>query len=140
MDRRNLYKWVNFRSATTTEKPKEKKTGGPHYFAWFEGKLWPEKPTHPITEQEAKSPAYNGSYFVAYFDSDGRLLTIQKILNGKPDWRSEYKYDSAGMAVEWVRTDGEGHRVAFDVDADGKLKKQASGQVTMPEQKVPNSN
>lgn len=63
-------------------------------------------PNGPITESEAKK---RQAYIVAHYDTEGRLVRIEKHLNGRVQWADSYEYHGDKL-VKRVGTNWEGKR------------------------------
>lgn len=69
-------------------------TGGPFYFKRFSADYSKiKKPIDEITEAEAIK---RRAYFIAYFDSQGRVVSIEKKLADKMLFKEIYEYDQFG--------------------------------------------
>lgn len=100
-----------------------KRVGGPYYFGSVDIlKKLPAKVSHPLTETEAKR-RIDSAYYEAFYNDDGRLLSLQKHLNGQRDWRHEYTYTAAGKLTSYVET-YDGKSVEYKVDEIGKSHRQ----------------
>lgn len=78
------------------------------YFSWAALKTYPPKPTDPqseswATEQETKG----GSYYVAEYCQDGRILSLTKRLGKATFFRYDYSYNGSKL-VEVRLTDADG--------------------------------
>lgn len=67
--------------------------GGPYYFQGWDGYHIPFRPVKEITANQAKALK---AYYVAYFDSDGKIISFTKYLYGKFDYGDNYIYDAKG--------------------------------------------
>jgi hypothetical protein len=81
--------------------------GGPYYFESFRGYSLPLHPEGPIAEAEAKS---RRAYIVAHYDADGRLVRIEKRLDGRVQWADTYEYHGNKL-VRRIGINWEGRRV-----------------------------
>jgi hypothetical protein len=70
---------------------------GPRYYGSFATYHIPFRPIEPLTQAEAKSWE---AYYVAYFNTDGKILSFAKYLDGKREFSDEYTYDSMGIPVK----------------------------------------
>ena len=72
------------------------------YFSWAQLKTNPAKPTDEITLEEAQAREAAGeAYYIATFDTLGRLRSLEKRLGGKTFFRYGYAYPDG----EPVRSD-----------------------------------
>ena len=95
--------------------------GGPHYFSSLSAKSLPETPKNLISETEAKRPDREGAYYVAHFDQQGRLLSLEKVYKGKNIGRSTYRYDGRGKLLSGEVTEPDGPTLSYRADPSGKL-------------------
>ncbi|MGE0118433.1 MAG: DUF6156 family protein [Dongiaceae bacterium] len=96
----------------------DQKIGGPYYFQSFEGKSHPWMPVGEVQEDDKPDDAY----YAAYFDSNGRIVRLEKYLSSHRQWTYEYAYDSNGKAVAGRYVDDKTNTVKDLVfDSDGKL-------------------
>ena len=95
-------------------------TGRPYYFHTFDGTYHPWIPRDKIEEEDFWP---DDAYFVAYFDSDGRVIRLEKYLQGDREWTYEYDYDPSGKVVSGRFIDGKSN-VARELilDTEGHLR------------------
>jgi hypothetical protein len=109
---------------------KEPRVGGPYYYASFKTKSLPEEPTRELSTEEALQ-AGRSSYYVAYFNSQGRLERFTKYLNGKKDWESTYEYSSDGLVTRGLTVSAEPKgtlKIEHVFDRKGRLERQIKTQ------------
>ncbi|MBI3755451.1 MAG: hypothetical protein HY265_04735 [Deltaproteobacteria bacterium] len=67
--------------------------GGPYYFKDIKNSAAPYEPVDEINYEEA-SNLY--TYYEAYFNDDGRIVSLKKYQKGKLEWSDKYVYSPAG--------------------------------------------
>lgn len=82
-------------------------TGGPHYFERVEmikKSDIPVRPVRPLTADEAYK---RNSYGVAFFDSEGRIVSYEDMVDGKIAWAGKFYYEDDGrIKAEYRNSDG----------------------------------
>lgn len=68
--------------------------GGPYYYGSFADYKIPFQPIEELTQEKAK---LRESYYVAYFDGDGRIVSFTKYFKGKKEFHDGYTYSSGGL-------------------------------------------
>lgn len=69
-------------------------SGGPYYYESWEGYGVPFKPRGSLRFDEAKKLV---SYYEAYYDATGKIVSFTKYLNGQIEWADKYFYSSTGL-------------------------------------------
>jgi hypothetical protein len=69
--------------------------GGPHYFKDLAVSSDPIG-TRLVDKFEIEADKRPNYYFVGYFDNEGRLVRVQKYLNGKLEIDTQYSYEPDG--------------------------------------------
>jgi|WetSurMetagenome_2_1015567.scaffolds.fasta_scaffold00263_28 hypothetical protein len=77
-----------------TDKPKL--SGGPFYFENAMRKMKADFPVRPVDAITAEEISKYKTYYVAFYDEKGRIISCEKILHGKTHWLSKYIYSSSG--------------------------------------------
>lgn len=67
--------------------------GGPYYFKDIKNSSAPYEPVDEINYEEAGN-LY--TYYEAYFNDDGRIVSLKKYQKGKLEWSDKYQYGAAG--------------------------------------------
>lgn len=67
--------------------------GGPYYFKDIKNSAAPYEPVHEINYEEAGN-LY--TYYEAYFDDNGRIVSLKKYQKGKLEWSDKYQYGATG--------------------------------------------
>lgn len=86
------------------------------YYAGWSGYRHPIHLDHKITEAEAQAIAARGAYLIGYFDAEGRLIRVVKMLNDRVFFEHAYAYHPNGRLAQ-VRTVAVDGRV-FSADYD----------------------
>ena len=73
------------------------------YYGGFNGYSFPLRLKHLKTRAEAE--ASGAAYYVARYDGHGRLVEVQKVLPGGPDFRHEYVYAADGTLMRVTITE-----------------------------------
>ncbi len=91
-----------------------KYVGGSYYFESFSGYNIPFVPQGHITKAEAFN---RNTYYVATYDSDGKLLEFKKVLNGKTIFIDKYIYNNInGKLVSRELTKENGEKIINSFD------------------------
>lgn len=77
------------------------------YFEVVTGYSAPVVPHGEITYQEALK---RRTYYEIIYNNQLKIKTVQKYLDGKPDFKYEYSYDKKGMISSWITINAEGMR------------------------------
>lgn len=86
--------------------------GGPYYFASWVGYGVPLRPVDQISLEKAKSLR---SFYEAYFDDEGNLISFTKHLDGEVEWVDTYHYDQRRLiARKMTKANGEVVEQRFD--------------------------
>lgn len=67
--------------------------GGQYYFKDIKNSAAPYEPVDEINYEEAGN-LY--TYYEAYFDDNGRIVSLKKYLKGKLEWSDKYQYGATG--------------------------------------------
>lgn len=67
--------------------------GGPYYYESFANY---EIPFHPVDEITIEKAEKLNSYYIAYFNDEGRIISFEKILYGKRAFTDHYYYRADG--------------------------------------------
>lgn len=74
------------------------------------------------TPLEPEQIANRNTYFRGYFDEQGRLAGLQKIVYGETELEHRYHYDDEGVLRRAEITDAEGELTVLLCDEQGKLR------------------
>jgi hypothetical protein len=96
-------------------------SGGPFYYESFSGYDIPFRPVGELTPENAKS---RDSYYIAHFNSDGKIVSFEKILYGKKEFSDLYIYNDGGIIERRELTNASGEVVIKFFDANGKMLKK----------------
>ena len=84
--------------------------GGPYYYAIGISYFIPDRPTHEITKAEALEGESRGeSYYIAFFNNDGFIKSLEERIGGKRTFKREYFYEKKRLA-RLEKTDSKGVR------------------------------
>ena len=89
------------------------------YYGGWSGYGVPRVPQEPLSEEEAGA---RDSYYVARYDSEGRLASFEKFLNGDRDWADEYAYWDSGKVKERVMRKPDGSQNVQRFDKRGRIE------------------
>jgi len=67
--------------------------GSPRYYRYIKDSSLPYQPTDEINYEEANN-LY--TYYEAYFDGEGRVVSLKKFVKGKLEWVDKYLYGATG--------------------------------------------
>lgn len=95
--------------------------GGPYYYESFADYDIPFRPLGEIILEKAKS---RDSYYIAYFNDDGNIISFEKYLYGKKEFHDQYFYKSNGTPERRELTKASGEIVIQYFDKNGKLIKK----------------
>ena len=85
-------------------------SGGPYYYKSDIANHQPFRPNEEITKNEANELADKGySYYIAFFNDNGRPTTIEKYYKGKMDRKSELFYEN-GKLFKSIVTNEKGNK------------------------------
>jgi hypothetical protein len=87
------------------------------YYGGFAGYSIPLKPEERIDKEEALS---RKTYCIAYYDSEGKMLSFEKYLNSSLFFRHEYKYHDNGKIKECISINQDGERYMHLFNMKGK--------------------
>lgn len=94
---------------------------GEVYFSSFSGYSIPLKLVDKITRDEAIA---RDSYYVAIYDDEGKLLSVEKYFQGKLFFKHEYSYRDNGVLQESRVVNAEGQETTNFFDEKGKMIKK----------------
>jgi hypothetical protein len=77
-------------------------------------------PLSLLTPLEPEQIANRNTYFRGYFDEQGRLVGVQKIVYGELELEHRYRYDDDGKLRVAELTDAEGEVTLLRLDETGK--------------------
>lgn len=94
------------------------RAGGPYYYESFANYEIPFRPIGELTSEEAK---VRDSYYIAYFDNDGKIVSFTKYLYGKFEFSDKYIYRSNGVLERREMTKSTGDIEIQYFDKKGKI-------------------
>jgi hypothetical protein len=97
--------FISLQCATCASQPSSR-SGGPYYYGTFANYKVPFQPLEELSYEEAK---LRESYYVAYFDSNSRIIGFSKYLKGKMEFEDKYVYSTNGILErrELIKNTGE---------------------------------
>lgn len=95
--------------------------GGPYYYESFSGYDIPFRPVGELTPEKAKS---RETYYIAYFNNDGKIISFEKYLNGKKEFGDQYIYKSDGVLERRELSKASGEVTIQYFDKNGKMIKK----------------
>lgn len=96
-------------------------SGGPFYYESFSGYEIPFRPVGELTPDNAKS---RDSYYIAHFNSEGKIISFEKFLYGKKEFSDLYIYNSSGSIERRELTNAFGEIAINYFDKSGKIIKK----------------
>jgi len=87
------------------------------YFLTYSGVRLPFQLKTPLEPEQIEN---RNTYFRGYFDEQGRLTGIQKIVHGEAELQHRYSYDERGMLRRVEITDADGEVTVLHFDEAGK--------------------
>ena len=93
------------------------------YYRSFTGYDLPLHLVNKISKEEAESGSPNTAYYIAYFDTDRRLVRVVKMLHGSISFEHKYSYYANGKLRRKEGTNASGTKAIQEFDETGKLKK-----------------
>jgi antitoxin component YwqK of YwqJK toxin-antitoxin module len=114
--------------------PQERyRPGGPYYYGGFANYKIPFQPIEELTLDETK---LRESYYVAYFDNSGKIVSFTKYLKGEPEFSDKYTYTSTGSLERREMTKYTAKEVVIQFyDRKGKMIKQDISKRGIPTNK-----
>lgn len=88
------------------------------YFLSYTGVKLPLK---LLTELEPAQLENRNTYFKGYYDGDGRLMGLQKMVYGEIEMEHRYAYHDNGVLRSVAIIDGEGECNEMAFDEEGKV-------------------
>jgi Family of unknown function (DUF6156) len=95
--------------------------GGPYYYESFSGYNIPFRPIGEITIEKAKNL---DSYYIAYFNDKGKIISFEKNLYCKREFIDHYYYRADGTLERREGTKATGEITIQYFDKTGKLIKK----------------
>jgi len=90
------------------ESPIKYPAGGPYFYRYCNKYYLPFRPLDEITyDQMLQIQEQSGSYYVAYFDKEGRITKLIYHDNGKFEFEDRYYYQDNIIRRELNRSNGE---------------------------------
>jgi hypothetical protein len=96
----------------------KKYIGGPYYFESFANYKIPFRPTNELTPDAART---HDAYYIAYFNSDGKIVSFTKYLYGKMEFEDKYFYRGDGKIERRELSRSNGETTVQYFDEKGKL-------------------
>lgn len=91
-------------------------TGEAHYFTSYTGVKLPFKLVNPLAAEEV---ANRNTYFLGWFDAEGRLTGFDKRVYGEIELSHRYDYHANGALRQAEITDIDGETTRLDFDSAG---------------------
>mgnify|MGYP001595550878 FL=1 len=93
-------------------------SGGPYYYESFATYKLPPHPVGELNPEEAKK---RDSYYIAYFDDNGKIVSFSKYLYGKLEFSAKYTYTQEGYLERRELTKASGEVVIQYFDKKGRI-------------------
>ncbi len=107
--------------STSCNAQEKKHQGGPYYYESFANYEIPFRPIGELTSEQAKS---RDSYYIAYFNDNGAIVSFEKYLHGKSEFSDRYIYKADGVLERRELTKASGEITTQYFDKNGKMIKK----------------
>jgi YD repeat-containing protein len=103
-----------------------KKHDAVEYYRTFAGFKIPLRLRQKVTKEEAEAQAVTGyAYLIGYFNTDGKLIRVAKMLRGSVFFEQAYTYSPSGKLQHVKSTNADGVVTEWDYDESGHRRTPA---------------